>query len=662
MSRATASTINEQTQLHTYSAGSDPRDIAAEEIYQKFDGGWIEIHKTTRAGATTSLILASIRRGETIVVVEPTNDIITSTILKDIDKYSQSDVNTFHVKANKMCPHNLEMIDEYPRLGDLQYLPLEQSCHKCDDYRYCGLTRIARDAGIQVIAITYDKFLALLHGHESNEFNEVVLESIYNADNILFDECHSIAYGSPVTLDINAYDSAPYMSVDNSIVNTVIAKFNTLLKCDALRNLDTGVTVFQNPLDDREENSNNMINGTTGALVDIATDWKKCDYLSVTDYKQLPNILKITMCDKITAIKDDSRGFTLRVLGEPRNDVLTAVDEHSNARKMLTSATITSVDYGIGDVHHTFFGKNGDPMGANSMMTIVADSKRYHMYKEGSMTNAKIRNQIIDDVLDVTKNFGDSNCLIIAMNKKAGRIFGKALKVAGCNAKMMYYKGEGTQGTANDKRVVITIGSAYKPLTAYSGIVQNYEEKAYEAMHEDTYQAISRAKDPNAIERSYVFMMGTPLQIVDDIMTWGIGRNVDVEKQGNGKKTSVKVSCVSAISKPRIVAKHVNSDWEFLSEVMVNASSLNTSLAKKPLIIKKCGILRGRLLTRDAVKVLKSIPTNDYISRIVVMESCGFSIHKTRKILSMLEKDGYICSITDNHNKGLKSYTLVDDS
>lgn len=72
--------------------------------------GVYKIHKTTRAGTTTSLCVTSLSDGIPFLILEPTNRIIAQTVIADVKAISgKKDATIIHVPSNFKCKLNKKM-------------------------------------------------------------------------------------------------------------------------------------------------------------------------------------------------------------------------------------------------------------------------------------------------------------------------------------------------------------------------------------------------------------------------------------------------------------------------------------------------------------------------------------------------------------------------
>jgi len=116
-----------------------------------------------------------------------------------------------------------------------------------------------------------------------------------------------------------------------------------------------------------------------------------------------------------------------------------------------------------------------------------------------------------------------------------------------------YYNSVYSIGVECDARVIITVGLAYKPANTFDTVTEDADSSyimLQETVHADTWQAISRAKDPDGKENSYVFMLGSNLTDVENVVMWGMDRKVRTSLTKTGKTSTVTYS--DPISSPSV--------------------------------------------------------------------------------------------------------------
>ena len=235
-----------------------------------------------------------------------------------------------------------------------------------------------------------------------------------------------------------------------------------------------------------------------------------------------------------------------------------------NRKILLTSATFPKYNfkdlfYYDTNIQDIMFGENGDPMNANSRMTIFCDSKRYHAFGRNSIKNNI--GEIIEECNNVMDIFGSENCLIVCKNILESNMFKKEYEKTETetetkyNPKISYYRSSDLIGVRSNYRVMILIGLGYIPSDAYDSAYDSYYARtlAEENMHCDSWQAISRAKDPEGKEPSVVFAIGCTKYEIDNVVSWGEGREINIGKPVNGKITDKHINISGdEVSKPNV--------------------------------------------------------------------------------------------------------------
>jgi hypothetical protein len=140
-------------------------------------GGSAKVHKSTRSGATTSLIIAARKMGKRILCVEPTKRISQETIQK------ASNGNAVAVHANSDC---IMLKDDIGNDRFLEKLPLPlPDCNDCNYFGTCPVTEILKSSD-PVITITYSKLMALMLS--KSEIAREILKRMSSAEIVLLDE------------------------------------------------------------------------------------------------------------------------------------------------------------------------------------------------------------------------------------------------------------------------------------------------------------------------------------------------------------------------------------------------------------------------------------------------------------------------------------------
>ncbi|KXS43912.1 MAG: hypothetical protein AWU59_839 [Methanolobus sp. T82-4] len=537
------------------------------------------------------MVTECLNREETFLIVVPTNKIAQRTILEDVIRYShKKSPRIIQVTANKLCMINQQKCADQPQLEYLQFLPLPRSCKACEYYKTCVVTNIHRVEEFDGIAITYDKLVALMRRcNMGNEDAEKVIEKLSFVDNIIFDEVHTLQYATTESLPIYSIpgaspgqwlDTQKYSGTykDFPRLSRMLLKFENFIKSSKLQTkvhelIGSQTSYFElNPRIDLSglygsffsnnghRNSRDFFK-TYSEIIGLIQD---CDMygLSVHDVLILEKMLQFTD-NHIHILKQNSNGsyptIDLVTVTHKRNLMLREFCMFAKSKRIiLASATICSFDYQYFfddnvPIEDVMFGPLGDPMNNNSQMLILTDTKKYHAFGDRSFINNMP--EIIKKIVLIFSYWGADNCLIVAANKKIYGIIRDELEQLGMPLPLTYYNSDQTIGVSSNARVMINVGLAYKPSDAYDMV--SYSRKASlvlreESVHCDTWQAMSRVKDPNGKQPSVVFALGCTYEDCWNTVEWGEGRTVDLGEHRNGEKRKVVVATSESITRPCI--------------------------------------------------------------------------------------------------------------
>ncbi|TGC08010.1 TOTE conflict system archaeo-eukaryotic primase domain-containing protein [Methanolobus halotolerans] len=605
----------------------DKRIATAYNLLNAYQEGPYMVHKTTRAGCTTALIAESLNREERFLVVVPTNKIADKTVTEDSIKYSDRDAcNIIRIPSNHACLKNQELCERYPDLRSLPILPLADSCPGCENYYSCPVTRILHEhRTCDGIALTYQKLVALMMAANSrpNTTAEQVLQNISRIHNAVFDEVHEIQYGRSTGIAIYSdarkgnrwLDTAQYMSLMNDFehIRKVLVAFRMLLDEADVQN--AVMQTYNNAADDnyyRHKLSKTLKNcycdmggeSSTKFIMAVYSDIIKLtiarkEYkLSMPDVLALYRIMNIVTSEQVVIHGTRDRGaIKIMMVAVDRlfTDMLRSFImsiQNKAKRTLLTSATICSHDYdqyfmGKTRSHDITFGTGGDPMETNSKMLILADSKKYGSIGRNSRYNKK--GEILDRISTLLDLYGDDDCTIITLSIAEAMELEKDLEAFGHPHRVTYYKAPEMMGVSSDARVMIAVGVADKPSNSFDAICNTKEESLIlreEAMHCDTWQAWSRAKDPAGIVPSLVFALGCSLEQCANVVTWGFGRTIELVQGDDHRRRSVKVRVDrQVITSPKVTQCR---DFKTMLELANSHKTFKNDFVKTERMAKHC--------------------------------------------------------------------------
>jgi hypothetical protein len=546
---------------------------------------------------------------------------------------------------------NVELCEQYPDLEMLPILPIAEKCEECEDYYTCPVTRILHEhATCDGIALTYQKVMALLMAAMSrpNTTAAKILDHISKVHNALLDEIHEVQYGKSTNLvlyfhkkwiDLECY--IPAMDKYKHI-RRIVSRFGMLKDEDAVKS-----AVFQTynnasdddyhryklsiPVDnmycDANEESIEAIMATYEEIIALTKE-RETYNLEMRDILQLYDILNVVLCDRVIihGIRERNNVKVLMVAVDHmyttllKNFVQTVLQ--NTHRVLMTSATICSHDYeqySAGNLQNVSFGAGGDPMRTNSKMLIVADSKRYHA--TGARSRYCKKEEILDRIINILDAYGDENCMIVTISAREAKDLETDLKKVNRPHPVTYYKAADTIGVSSSARVMIAVGVADKPSNAFDAITKTKEESLVlreEAVHCDTWQAWSRAKDPNGKDPSVVFALGCTADQCENVVTWGYNRTVEITPGDRGQKKEVEVlTDTKSITSPKIIQckdfeemlYYTNTHRRF-KDAYLKCKNRTSNIAKTAYILLISGFQKNDVLT---LQVSKESLISDYL-------------------------------------------------
>ncbi|AKB61965.1 ATP-dependent DNA helicase [Methanosarcina mazei] len=663
----------------------------------------IQLHKTTRAGATTSLCLASIFKNKKFLIVTPTNKIIKDTILGNVKRLStKENLNIIHIPSNFECLIIKSQIEENEDLENLPYLPLPKICGDgCEYFEKCPVTKILRDDEFDGIAVTYHKLAAIMKKAslypESNASE--ILEKIYRDDVVILDEAHFLAYMLIVALDMSSehdYNYAwnlfrkinkkrEFKNLRKLVLNYIqIIKNNDLLEVEQSLNTYTNDNSYNTYSKHQARNITNSkkdlalmdarkskfyLNYETGKyelsemevgeksgeiiqelieLIECHNDLK----VTIEEILSIVSMLNIIRADELTLHAQktgnkDNRPIKTEICALDKeffssiSDFLKIKSHDKNSKIILTSATFPDYDYTEFFKHGTKIHKwnFGDPLRTNDKMVIFCDSKSYSAFGKNSTYNC--RKEIKERCEQIMDIHDSKNCLIICKNKKEYNYWKDYFKIIGYDPQVTYYRAPEVMGVDSSKRICILIGLGHIPAHSCDPIRDSAEKAQIareEKMQIDVLQALSRAKDPNGKEISIVFALGCVERDIIALVSWGIGRKIeiiDAEVQGKSREVNVYINA-EEIPKPTVVR---TKNW---NETLIKSILSKNYLKSKPIILPYITHYYGSL-TKNEFKInlkcflLDLIFDNSEVSTRTIVKHNTFSekdMPLTDKLLS----------------------------
>lgn len=634
-----------QYSLSIYKTYQDARIKECKKVFnQSKRHRCVQVFKVPRAGMTTSMVIALLQAGKKVLILEPTNEIINTTLYRNLKRY---EIETVRVPSNKYCPINQERIKENPLLGNLPYLYLPQKCSECYFFKGCPLTEILRTDSPMVIASTYDKIHSLMMSESTfnNTMSAQILAKMLALDYIILDEAHVLARPKDVRLEFSNDFGHDYVhKLRNAIIKTSKETGIDLLELERLLfnylriiNSDIVLDTQQSLsfLIDRKDNTKvhsktfpnphsnvalcvNLVQnedgtysepsdlddaGASKAIYDkiiLLSENIKGTGISEKDITNLCSILSIIQADHLTihsqrkVITDDYGNFLhaykihdLCAVDTLQQEQLANFLHRFNKKIILTSATFGSFDYTKilpYKPHKMMFGEGGDVLDTYSKMFVYVDSKTITNDVRSPYHIKNMLDEIYSKCEDIFGHYGDDDCIIFTKNKKDYQLIKKLFDNSPYKPAITYYNSPQSIGVECNRRVGIAIGLAYKPKHAFDYFTFTPEESQIanlESLHSDTCQALNRIKCPNGIDVSLLFVIGARFEDVEASFSWGIDREVEL---GDGEK---RVRCMPVCKMPKI-QKCQNWNETLINSLIAKFSVLPIS-KKVPHIFQWCG-------------------------------------------------------------------------
>lgn len=298
------------------------------------------------------------------------------------------------------------------------------------------------------------------------------------------------------------------------------------------------------------------------------------------------------------------------------------------------------------------WGRNGDPMNTRDKALIITDKFRISPYNFGRKFNI-----ITKLIKSVAKRYGLKNIQVCTMNKRWAARLLKDLKTSGFTEDdITWYGSDRTEGVASKKRIWITVGLAEKPINAKDSLAEvqarfhenplklDGEELLHfisqklrrESVHISTYQAFSRAKDPQGKDRSLVIAIGTRKKEVEDCLLWGPDRRLVPEETDRGFKFDVVVD--RPLGRPKTTVAPLTTDVEESLHIIDQWMSYDKIVEYK----------------LNWIHLKRMVDKRGYVSAKRLIRVYGLKKNEVKEFL------GNLPELFTNH--GIADYALVRDS
>lgn len=161
-------------------AGIDANRVEAADKILKM--GNVAVCKPTRAGFTTSAVIAAERRKLKTLVVAPTRNILTKTVRETVERSGGVPCD---IPGHGFCKYVQELTKNDPLLEKLPIM-MKDRCDGCDEYETCPITEIERIDHFTTVTITYPKLESVMLS--SSNSSNLIRAQLADVDLIIFDE------------------------------------------------------------------------------------------------------------------------------------------------------------------------------------------------------------------------------------------------------------------------------------------------------------------------------------------------------------------------------------------------------------------------------------------------------------------------------------------
>jgi hypothetical protein len=554
----------------------DPRTRAAIRIYDRNRKGVFKLFKVTRAGATTSLVIASYLRGEKCVVLVPTNKIADETIIADIEGIFEHITETkppkiVHVYSNHHCTHYIKdqieaknaaikaigsMSEAYnavqeaevagneaeykarkieydelkaeateleavcEALHKLKSVPRREDCgEECEYYTKCAFANVLRNPDADVIVATYDKIANLMltvdieggNGDEDGEeefgdgeeeketVNQQIRNIIFSARNFIADETHWLEFIKPDGVTVRILEKAeswnekklarlakflpkieeakkyPEVAKTLRFIGQIISSVEVRETVDKTtesatddeyykKHIVNAITKKTYELMDNDETPLSSYPGIAVENYEMikSKDFRKfkfpISYLNIIyDFCEIANaVLLQTSAVRGQELVRINLSDAKRIRTEALSTFFKAVQDMEGSRIILSTATFGTYNYNklfykgtkIKDI---FFGRNGDPLNTTRKFAVfthnISFTSKDDFYSHSIKGNLVEIVEIITMVLD---EFGDDNCMVIAMNKATATLIRDSLEKAKHRHSVTWFRSIETVGVKSN--------------------------------------------------------------------------------------------------------------------------------------------------------------------------------------------------------------------
>jgi len=514
------------------------------------------IVKTTRSGATTSMIYVAIEKGYKILVLAPTIKICEITVQEAINR-SSKDPKLFRFGSNKdLCKILQDKVKRIPQLNLYPFL-LKENCKYCK-INDCGW-RIALNEiqNFDIIYITIAKLYALMKS--KNTEAKKILNNIFKTVNIIFlDEVSNILDIGAQGIKFIAIPDPIYKSMSPEIIFPRRFKYEYELVREYIEKkltkqqkkiwfalMDFVKITYKIHKQWRDLHINNSFQCLTSPLYKVIrendeyykernkrrsgdTDWIDI-YQALMNYTEENDFFPKCIIDILLLAKHPQfylqytnpmrYKYVLELFpAKPIKEFLEFVNKISKKKKFFTTdATEPPID-----IKRIFPNIDlliiNDPNGTAKLQTVIPYKKPINLSRPSYLQGH------LDEIYEFIDKYGNNNTMIITQSIYMSALLRKILDKGKHYHTLTYFRSPLTQGTPSKCRRVITIGSPYPPKNSHRWLadlfikqkivndgynIENLTQRLELYNAKSAYfQAISRGKDPEGIIPSYVYSYG----------------------------------------------------------------------------------------------------------------------------------------------------------
>lgn len=498
------------------------------------------VKKTTRAGLTTSIIIAGKKNKKRTLVLVPTNAIAKKTFPEAVEIAStiyKVDINGAVMSSNpKAClklaikgEQLMERKREEPEWGDrsVQFLKLpiliKPSCYDSTG-KTCQFFDSTIDEGVvldsvvtstdgmgdgkcarisvlknvdkyDTIFTTYAKMMAVLSS--DNDEGMIMLSEFENFDYIMLDEISTLMSGQPTIIEIcGERDGRIHMKSDDIRDQITKLRSNSKKSGTLVETVDRVLSYIENRI--KELDIKYTRNGVKTIIVDNILDESERDNIfkhyaimqkvvekSNVDLTKLASFLLLMSDDfwYMTAVTNMYNYTTISIVTKPELTLLRlflrkVVD--NGIKVVVTDASLPPMSMKT-LLHLEEWNEVdlGDPRDTNGLSLIVPDSKNIAV--SALEKSDKLIADVVAFVEEVVKKHLAENVIVVLPNSR--KAYTRVVEIIGKrhpDVEITYFRSEKTIGVSNDRRVMVTVCRPMPPENSFDWLATHYSKETGE--------------------------------------------------------------------------------------------------------------------------------------------------------------------------------------